>query len=133
MHNSANNGARRKGQFIMPAPVKPVEDDGVKTIILPEVLTIKELADKLKMPAAALVKKLFLQGKVVTINQEITFEEAEEIALEFEVHRLTSFTQVIQMLSSFLTHVSLGFYEAFKGTLHQKISSRFSPETTKCS
>ena len=70
----------------MPTPVvQEVEDDGIKTIILPEVLTIKELSDKMKMPAAALVKKLFLQGKVVTINQEITFEEAEEIALEFEI------------------------------------------------
>ncbi|WP_167956753.1 translation initiation factor IF-2 [Anaerosporobacter faecicola] len=85
--NNSNNGAPKKGQFIMPkpAPVQEVEDDGIKTIILPEVLTIKELSDKLKMPAAALVKKLFLQGKVVTINQEITFEEAEEIALEFDV------------------------------------------------
>ncbi len=85
--NNSNNAAPKKGQFIMPkpAPVQVVEDDGIKTIILPEVLTIKELSDKLKMPAAALVKKLFLQGKVVTINQEITFEEAEEIALEFDV------------------------------------------------
>jgi translation initiation factor IF-2 len=85
--NNSNNAAPKKGQFIMPkpAPVQEVEDDGIKTIILPEVLTIKELSDKLKMPAAALVKKLFLQGKVVTINQEITFEEAEEIALEFDV------------------------------------------------
>ncbi|WP_455716904.1 translation initiation factor IF-2 [Anaerosporobacter sp.] len=85
--NNSNNAAPKKGQFIMPkpAPVQEIENDGIKTIILPEVLTIKELSDKLKMPAAALVKKLFLQGKVVTINQEITFEEAEEIALEFEV------------------------------------------------
>ena len=85
--NNSNNGVPKKGQFIMPkpVPVQEVEDDGIKTIILPEVLTIKELSDKLKMPAAALVKKLFLQGKVVTINQEITFEEAEEIALEFEI------------------------------------------------
>ncbi|MBS5933089.1 MAG: translation initiation factor IF-2 [Clostridiales bacterium] len=85
--NNSNNGVPRKGQFIMPkpVPVQEVEDDGIKTIIIPEVLTIKELSDKLKMPASVLVKKLFLQGKVVTINQEITFEEAEEIALEFEI------------------------------------------------
>ena len=83
--NNSNNGVPKKGQFIMPAPVQEVEDDGIKTIIIPEVLTIKELSDKLKMPASVLVKKLFLQGKVVTINQEITFEEAEEIALEFEI------------------------------------------------
>ena len=74
----------KKGQFIKPEPVKVEEpEDGIRTIILPEVLTIKELADKIKTPSANLVKKLFLQGKVVTINQEISFEDAEEIALEF--------------------------------------------------
>ena len=74
----------KKGQFIKPEPVKVEEpEDGIRTIVLPEVLTIKELADKIKTPSANLVKKLFLQGKVVTINQEISFEDAEEIALEF--------------------------------------------------
>ena len=32
-----------------------------------------------------IVKKLFLQGKVVTVNQEIDYETAEEIALDFDV------------------------------------------------
>ena len=78
------NNKPKKGQFIKPEPVKVEEpEDGIKTIILPEVLTIKELADKMKIQSAALIKKLFLQGKIVTINQEITFEDAEEIALEF--------------------------------------------------
>ena len=48
-------------------------------------LTIKELADKMKKPSAALIKKLLLQGKVVTLNHEITFEEAEEIALDYDI------------------------------------------------
>ncbi len=75
----------RKGAFIMPKPVVKEEepDDGIKTIVIPETLTIRELADKMKQPAANVVKKLFLQGKMVSINQEITYEEAEEIALEF--------------------------------------------------
>ena len=37
----------------------------------------------MKVQPAAVVKKLFLQGKVVTINQEIDYDTAEEIALEF--------------------------------------------------
>ena len=37
------------------------------------------------MPAAALVKKLFMQGQMVSLNQEITFDEAEEIALSFDI------------------------------------------------
>ncbi|MFT4146861.1 MAG: translation initiation factor IF-2 [Mobilitalea sp.] len=76
--------APKKGQFIQPKPVQVVEEE-IKVITIPEVLTIKELADKMKKPSAALIKKLFLAGKIVTLNQEITFEEAEEIALEYEI------------------------------------------------
>ena len=60
-------------------------EDTIKQITIPESLTIRELAEKMKMPASALVKKLFLQGQVVSLNQDITFEEAEEIALEFDI------------------------------------------------
>ena len=37
----------------------------------------------MKVQPSAVVKKLFMQGKVVTINQEIDYDTAEEIALEF--------------------------------------------------
>ena len=57
----------------------------VKTIIIPEVITIKELAAKMKLQPSVIVKKLFLQGKVVTINQEVDYGQAEEIAMEFDV------------------------------------------------
>ena len=76
---------RKKGQFIKPKPVQQVKEDEVKVIVIPEILTIKELAEKMKMSPAVLVKKLFLAGKMVSINQEITFEEAEEIAIEYEI------------------------------------------------
>ncbi len=89
--NQNNNKARkkkdpnRKGAFIRPEPVaKPQEpEDGIRNIILPEKMTIKELADIMKVPAATVIKKLFLQGNVVSLNHEITYEEAEEIALEY--------------------------------------------------
>ncbi|CRZ34453.1 translation initiation factor IF-2 [Herbinix hemicellulosilytica] len=74
----------KKGQFIKPKPVEEKKEE-IKVISLPEVVTIKELAEKMKVPSSALIKKLFLEGKVVTINQEITFEEAEEIALEYDI------------------------------------------------
>lgn len=75
----------RKGAFIMPKPVVAEKEDEntIKTVTLPESMTIKELADKIKVQPANIVKKLFMQGKIVTINQEVTFEEAEEIALEY--------------------------------------------------
>ncbi len=75
----------RKGAFIKPEPVAKEPEDTIKQITIPESLTIRELAEKMKMPASALVKKLFLQGQVVSLNQDITFEEAEEIALEFDI------------------------------------------------
>ena len=46
-------------------------------------MTIKELADKMKVQASAIVKKLFLKGQMVTVNQEVDYDTAEEIALEF--------------------------------------------------
>ena len=61
------------------------EEEKIKVITLPESLTIKELAEKMKMQPSAIVKKLFLKGTIVTVNQEVTYEVAEEIAMEFEV------------------------------------------------
>ncbi len=75
----------KAGRFIKPEPkaAEPVEQ--IKVITLPESLTIKELAEKMKMQPAAIIKKLFLQGKVVTVNQEISFEDAENIAIDFDI------------------------------------------------
>ena len=75
----------RKGAFIKPEPVaKPQEqEDGIRTITLPEKMTIKELSDIMKVTPSTVIKNLFMRGQVVTLNQEITFEEAEEIALEY--------------------------------------------------
>ena len=75
----------RKGAFIMPKPVvtEAPKEEEIRSITIPEVVTIKELAEKMKQQPSAVVKKLFLAGKMVSINQEISFEEAEEIALEF--------------------------------------------------
>lgn len=76
----------RKGAFIKPEVVaKPAEEDTIKNIIIPDTLTIKELADKMKVQPSAIIKKLFLQGKMYTVTQDITFEEAEEIALEYNI------------------------------------------------
>lgn len=76
-----STGKHKKMQQV-PAPVEKKEDE-IRTIILPEKLTIKEFADAMKVQASAIVKKLFLQGIMVTVNQEIDYEKAEEIALEF--------------------------------------------------
>ena len=68
-----------------PIQAKPKEEEEIKVITLPEKMTIKELAEKMKMQPSVLVKQLFMKGKMVTINQEIDFDTAEEIALEYEI------------------------------------------------
>lgn len=52
---------------------------------MPERITIKDFADKIKIQPSLIVKKLFLEGKIVTVNQEISYEEAENIAMEYEI------------------------------------------------
>ena len=66
-----------------PAQPQKKEEDTIKTITLPEKMTIKEFADRMKVQASVIIKKLFLQGNIVTVNNEIDFATAEEIALEF--------------------------------------------------
>ena len=39
----------------------------------------------MKIPAAQIIKKLFLEGKMLNVNSDITYDEAEEIALEYDI------------------------------------------------
>ena len=83
-NNNGRGGKNNKQQVKQPTPpVQEKKEDEIKTITLPESMTIKELADAMKIQASAIIKKLFLEGVMVTVNQEIDFEKAEEIALEF--------------------------------------------------
>lgn len=90
----------RKGAFIKPEPVKQEPQEDIKQITIPETLTIRELAEKMKMPAAALVKKLFLQGQMVSLNQDLSYEEAEEIALSFDI--LCEMEEKVDMVAELL-------------------------------
>ena len=79
--NLEKHGGKKKPQQ---QPQKPKEDeDVIKTITLPEKMTIRELADRMKVQPSVIVKKLFMKGQMVTVNQEVDFDAAEEIALEF--------------------------------------------------
>ena len=79
-----NRLARQNRQAKPSAPKQEPKEPEIRTLTLPEKLTVKELAEAMKMQPSAIVKKLFLEGKVVTINQEIDYDQAEEIALEFD-------------------------------------------------
>ncbi len=76
----------KAGKFIKPEKkVEEAKEEQIKVIILPETLTIKELADKMKMQPSVIIKKLFLQGQIVTVNSELSYEEAENIAIEYDI------------------------------------------------
>ena len=77
----------RSGRFVRPAAEKkeePVQEQ-IKVITIPEKLTIGELADAMHMKAAELIKKLFLAGKAMTVNSEVSYEEAENIAADYDI------------------------------------------------
>ena len=76
----------KPGRFIKPEKKKEeATEEAIKVIVLPETITIKDLADKMKVQSSAIIKKLFLEGKMVTVNQEISYEEAENIAMEYDI------------------------------------------------
>ncbi len=74
-----------KPQMQKPQQKQQQAEETIKSIIIPEMLTIKELADKMKIVPSVIIKKLFMQGKVATVNQEVDYATAEEIALEFDI------------------------------------------------
>jgi len=76
-----STGHKKKNQA--PAPAAPKEEEAIRSITLPEHMTIRELADKIKVQPSVIVKKLFLKGTIATVNQDISYEDAEDIALEF--------------------------------------------------
>ncbi|MSA12100.1 translation initiation factor IF-2 [Lactonifactor sp. BIOML-A3] len=87
-----NQGGRRPNQRLPkalqrpnPQPKQEEKKEEIKEITLPEKMTIRELAEKMKMQPSVIVKKLFLEGILVTVNHEIDFEKAQEIALSYDI------------------------------------------------
>ena len=76
---------KKPGRFIKPEKKVEVVEETIKVITVPETLTIKELADKMKMQPSVIIKKLFMQGQIVTVNTDISYEEAENIAIDYEI------------------------------------------------
>ncbi len=83
-----DNTNRKQKASRKPAPVAPPKkeepkEEVIRNITLPDPVSLKELAEACKVPSSTIIKKLFLGGKMVTINTEFSFEEASEIALEY--------------------------------------------------
>ena len=76
----------RAGRFIKPEKkAEEAVEDKIKVIAIPEKITLRDLADKMRMQPSEIIKKLFLQGQVTTVNSELTYDEAEAIALDYEI------------------------------------------------
>ena len=78
--------SKRVGRFIKPE-VKKVEEpeEQIKVISIPEKVSIKELAEKMRMQPSVIIKKLFMAGQISTVNTELSYEEAENIAIEYDI------------------------------------------------
>lgn len=76
----------KAGRFIKPEKkAEEKVEEQIKVITVPESLTIKELADKMKIQPSVIIKKLFMQGQIVTLNSEVSYEDAENIAIEYDI------------------------------------------------
>ena len=82
---TALKNKNKAGRFIKPEKKQEEPEEQIKVVTLPESLTIKDLADKMKLQPSAIIKKLFLQGQIVTVNTEISYEEAENIAIDYDI------------------------------------------------
>ncbi len=78
----------RKGKNQAPVLQKPKkekkQEEVIKMIEIPDKLTLRELAEKMKIQPSEIIKKLFMKGEIVTLNTDLSYEQAEEIALEYE-------------------------------------------------
>ena len=81
---NAKSAARNAQHAKKPAPAQKVVEK-ITSIELPESITLQELAEKMKIPVAQVVKKMFMKGKVYTQNTPLTYDEAEEIAFEYDI------------------------------------------------
>lgn len=94
--NKFTNDSRRSGghnnrQLIPKALQKPThkkdekKEEKVTEIKIGDKLTIRELAEKMKINPSVVVKDLFMKGEMYTVNQEVSYDKAEEIAMNYDI------------------------------------------------
>ncbi|ROT97578.1 translation initiation factor IF-2 [Altererythrobacter sp. FM1] len=74
--------ARERERRAQGGPSKPREKQ-VRDVIVPEAITVQELANRMAEKGADLVKALFNMGMMVTVNQTIDQDTAELLVEEF--------------------------------------------------
>ncbi|MDD4518003.1 MAG: translation initiation factor IF-2 [Limnochordia bacterium] len=73
-------GKTTKGNNQQPTEQTKRKTEPVESIVLPKTITVRELADKLSMRPAELIKRLMELGVMAGINQVIDQEAAKEVA-----------------------------------------------------
>ncbi len=81
--NQKNGRGGKSSAPVRPTPPAPKKEDLTpKVIEIPELISIHDLAERMKIQPSVIIKKLFLAGKMVTVNSELDFEAAGELAME---------------------------------------------------
>ena len=81
----APTGSRRRPRSNAKQQPKPEPVVIEKAVITTEMISVKDLSEKIGKPAAQIIKKLFMLGIMATINQEIDFDTCELIASDFGI------------------------------------------------
>ena len=76
---------KKKHEKVHKDEIVRLEGETIGMITIGDEIVIKDLAEKLGVNVSDIIKKFFMQGKMLTANAILTFEEAEEVALEYEV------------------------------------------------
>ena len=79
------------------------KSDEIRSVAIPERLTIREFSDRIKVPASDIIKKLFLKNILVTVNHDIEYDQAEEIALEYNI--ITEVEEKVDVIAELLKDV----------------------------
>lgn len=104
--NNKNQNVQKKkktgpGAFIKPDPIVKPKYDPTEPVKIPEILTLKEFAEAIHVPANDIIKKLLISGGgLVNLNTELDFERAEEIALEYD--RIVELEETVDVIEELL-------------------------------
>ena len=75
----------KKNEKAVKDEIVRIEGESIGMITIGDEIVIKDLAEKLGINVSDIIKKFFMEGKLLTANAILSFEEAEEVALDYEV------------------------------------------------
>nr|WP_058485341.1 translation initiation factor IF-2 [Defluviitalea phaphyphila] len=84
-NEKSNNNKKQKSKNKLKEEDENIEEEEIKIIQIPEKISVQELANKLEKLPSELIKDLMMKGIMASINQEIDFEVASQIAEEYGI------------------------------------------------